>query len=249
MIGRPQVTESREDVSRFMVHLTRNDSGEWTGGGGDTARRNFLAIYNDRTILAPKAHCLHANKVASSLRKKFHVACFSEMPLTALRHVTQPIPGRQIQLEPYGFVFKREFIIGNGGQEVTYVNSYEGNNDVRDGYDSIFEIAAQKNFMGRMWRTLPFLSAMHDRCDFSWEREWRVLGEVKFNYSDLVCVILPENEMGIFKFKLAQNGIAWISPEWSFEKMVESLTDQQRKTRRLKPPTDTPKIPRRLSKA
>ena len=248
MIGRPEVTESREDISRFMVHLTRDDSNEWDEG--QSAKRNFLAIYNDRKILALKAHCLHAKKVQGFLQAKFNVACFSEMPLAAIKHVTQPIAGRQIQLEPFGFVFKRDFIISKGGQQVTYVNSYEGNDAVREGYDSIFEIAARKHFTGKMWKTLPFVSAMHDRCDFTWEREWRVLGNVEFNYSDLVCVVLPEEGHGPLKFSLTQKGIAFVSPEWSLEKIVESLADQQRRTRHLNPPaTDLKSLLRRTAKA
>ena len=175
-------------------------------------------------------------------KEKCRVSCFSEMPLTAIKHVAKPIEGRRIELEPYGFVFRRDFMLENGAQQVTYVNSHAGNNMVRESYDRAFEIAQKNNFTGKLWQQLPFVSAMSDRFDFHWEREWRVLGDLAFNYSDLVCVILPENKMGIFKFKLAQQGIAWISPEWSFEKMVESLTGQQRSTRRLKPISVAPPI-------
>lgn len=235
MIGRPNITESRGDISRFMVHLTRDDTGEWANGGGDTARENFLAIYNERTILAPKAHCLHAKKVPLPYRKKFHVACFSEMPLTEIQHVTQHIRGRQVQLEPYGFVFRRDFMLSAGAQQVTYVNSH-ADNPVREAYDMLFEMYAKRKFNGKAWKSLPFVSALHERCDFSWEREWRVLGELNFNYSDLVCVVLPDEKMGPFKVQLAQNGVTWISPNWGYERMLEELSDQQDRTRRLKLP-------------
>lgn len=234
MIRRREVTLRREDISRFVVHLTRDDSGEWEGAG-QVARLNFLDIYHQRRILALEAHCLHAKKMTLKQRKKCRVACFTEMPLTAIRHAVSPIPGRRIQLEPYGFVFKREFIIQNGAQQVQYVNSYAGNSGVRVGYDSVFRIAAKSDFSGKMWRTLPFVSAMHDGCDFSWEREWRILGDLRFNYSDLVCVILPEEGSGPLKFSIAQKGISWIAPDWEAEQIIESLSDQQRRTRRLSP--------------
>ncbi len=230
-----------------MVHLTRDDSGEWPGGGGDTARNNFLAIYHERTILAADTHCLHARKMTPSQRKKCGVACFSEMPLSAIKHVAKPIPGRRIQLEPYGLVFKRDFIIEKGGQQVTYVNNYEGNNAVRASYDRAFEIAAKNDFTGKLWKQLPFVSAMNDKCDFFWEREWRVLGAVEFNYSDLVYVILPEEGSGPLKFALAQKGISWISPEWGLERIVEELSDQQTQTHRLAFPAKKTKC--RLTKA
>jgi hypothetical protein len=241
MIGRPEVTENREDISRFMIHLTRDDSGEsdWTG---QSASKNFLNIYNTRTLSALKAHCLHAWRMTDGQKEKCKVTCFSEMPLTAIRHVAKPIEGRRIELAPYGFVFRREFMLEKGAQQVTYVNSYEGNNAVRESYDRDFEIGQKNNFTGKVWKKLPFISAMSDRYDFYWEREWRILGDFEFNYSDLVCVILPEDKMGIFKTKLAQQGIAWISPEWGFERIVDSLSDQQRRTRKFKPIPVEPSI-------
>ena len=233
MIRPNEVTEHRNDISRFMVHLTRDDSDEWKSGGG-SARKNFLSIFRERRIMATNPHCLHANRVGDSLRKKLKVSCFSEMPLNAIRHATKPIKGRKIQLEPYGFVFSREFILENGGQEVTYVNSYGANKLVREGYDKVFEIAKKGKFKGEMWKVLPFLSAMHERCDFHWEREFRILGDLKFKRSNLICVILPEEGLGPFKFSLAQKGVAWISTGWGYEKIVEKLADQQRRTKRLK---------------
>ncbi|HTQ39422.1 MAG TPA: hypothetical protein VMJ32_10355 [Pirellulales bacterium] len=248
MIGHPDVIEHREDVSRFMIHLTRDDSNEWKGGGG-TARQNFLDIYRQRTILALRAHCLHAWKMTSSQEMKCRVACFSAMPLSSIKHIAKPIQCRQIGLEPYGFVFKRNFIIEKGGQEVTNVNSYAGNDAVRASYDRAFEIAAKNNFTGKLWRQLPFVSAMNERYDFFWEREWRVLGNVEFIYSDLVCVILPEDSNGPLKFGLAQKGISWISPEWGLERIVEELADQQKRTRRLNPQAVKQVTQRRFSNA
>ncbi len=238
MIGRPEITESRGDISRFMVHLTRNDTGEWDGAGA-CAAKNFGEIFRSLEIRALKAHCLHGPKVrllSEKYRSKFEVACFTETPLDQIKHLVKPIAGRATQLEPFGFVFRSEFIKSLGGQQVTYVNSYEANSFVREGYDAIYQSAVNNNFRGKGWRILPHVSALNERCDFAWEREWRVVGSVKFAISDLVCVILPEDFHGPIRFGLAQRGIAVVSPEWSYEKMVESLSDQQRRTRRLKPP-------------
>jgi hypothetical protein len=43
-----------------------------------------------------------------------------------------------------------------------------------------------------VWRIFPYINAMHERCDFSWEREWRCRRSLRFKESDLVCLILPE---------------------------------------------------------
>jgi hypothetical protein len=76
-----------------------------------------------------------------------------------------------------------------------------------------------------------------------------VLGKVEFRYSELVCVILPDEGSGPLKFGLTQKGIAWISPEWGLERIVEEVADQQRRTRRLTPPAQKQRISRTLAKA
>jgi len=246
MIGRSDITETREDISRFMVHLTRDNSADFDNG--QSATKNFGDIYRSREILAVKAHCLHGRKVRLlpvRHRSKFEVACFTETPLEQIKHLTKPMAGRRTQMEPYGFVFKSEFIKALGGQQVTYINSYAGNSHVREGYDAIYQTGVSNDFRGKGWQILPHVSAMHQRYDFAWEREWRVAASVKFDLSDLVCVILPDDYHAPLRFRLTQRGISVISPEWSYERMVESLSEQQRLTRRLKPLQPVKKKPAR----
>src|SRR5258708_7347548 len=100
------VTELREDVSRFVVHLTRDDRKDFTGGG--KAKANFLAILNEKKILAARPHCLHHAKVKDTPQEKsFNVACFTEVPLNQIQFLVGPIAGRRIELESYGFVFTK----------------------------------------------------------------------------------------------------------------------------------------------
>ena len=84
-----------------------------------------------------------------------------------------------------------------------------------------------------MWRLLPFLNAMHERYDFSWEREWRVVQDFKFRLKDLVCVILPHKGEESLKEKFARYGLAVISPGWTYEQILTELACQQRTTRRF----------------
>jgi hypothetical protein len=46
----------REDVSRFVIHLTRNDKQDFSNGG--SARKNFLKSLVERHIRAYSPHCL-----------------------------------------------------------------------------------------------------------------------------------------------------------------------------------------------
>ena len=49
-------------------------------------------------------------------------------------------------------------------------------------------------------------------ADFSWEREGRVRGDLKFSSRDIVCLILPADREEPLKGRMAENGIAVISP-------------------------------------
>jgi hypothetical protein len=234
MMRWPQVMEYRKDISRFMVHLTRDDRG--TDENGATARDNFLNILASRTIGAYRPHCLHTKRLPDAHRSKFKVACFTECPLSQIEHMAGSIPGRQISLEPWGFVFHREFLIEMNAQPVTYINSYGSDQSVRDAYDAIFESSLKMDFAGSKWKVLPFVSAMHDGCDFAWEREWRRRGSLSFEISDIVCAVVPDDVDLEVKKKLAASAIPMYSPGWNLERMIEESGRQQRRVQRLASP-------------
>lgn len=242
------VTERREDFSRYMVHLTRDDR-EATEWHGMTARENFDNILLHLEIAALAPHCLHRKKVPSEYRDNLKVCCFTETPLDQIEHLIGSIPGRQIKLEPYGFVFPREFMLLNGAQQVTAVNCYSGNG-VRDGYDAILETAIKLKFKNRSWKTLAFVSAMHEGYDFSWEREWRIRGMLKFTLDDLKYVILPDDDDQELIEDLVKKGISYICPGWTYERIADELSAQQRRTKKILTPK--PKIifqPKKLKNA
>lgn len=228
-------TRDREDISRFVVHLTRDDRKTFTNGA--SPRANFLAIIKSREIYSIRPHCLfnvQVKKLPKEVRDKFNVACLTETPLNQLHLLVGAIPGRQIELEPFGFVFTKEFIAAKGGQPAIYVNSYNQKVWLRESTDALFQTACvDGKLTPKLWRLLPFINAMHERYDFSWEREWRVRNGLKFALADLVCVILPSEGEDDLKEKFAKSGIAVISPGWAYEQIVTELARQQRKTKSL----------------
>ena len=196
------------------------------------ASHNFEEILDDRKILAIKPHCLHAPRLKSQperIREKFKVACFTETPLAEVKHLLNI--RRRINLEAYGFVFERDYLLQKGAQPAQYFSEYHGHKAKRVAFDTIFDLSEKTRFSGKMWKILPLVNVMHDGHDFAWEREWRVVGDVEFDLEDLVCVILPEYETNLRK-ELAAKGIAAIDPEWSHEQVVVELARQQRRTRR-----------------
>ena len=126
----------------------------------------------------------------------------------------------------------REFLMEKPAQPVFYVNSYCEDKGTREAFDRVFEIASRSKFTGKTWKLLPFLSAMHARYDFGWEKEWRHLGHLDFEFDDLECVVVPEDVSQKIKRMLAELAIPMYSPGWSLERMVEESRKQQRRVKR-----------------
>ena len=225
-------TQHRTDYSRCIVHLTRDDRKSFTNGA--SARENLLQILKNKSIWAVKPHCIYNEKISEFTEKQqagYRVACFTEVPLSQLHLLVQEIPGRKIKLEPYGVVFTKDFIASKGGQPAIYINSYDGNIRVREAVDHLFSVATDSDEHKILRRIVPFMNAMHEQYDFTWEREWRTTKSLDFKLGDLVCIILPEKGEDDIKKKALQAGIAVISPGWTYEQIITELADQQRKTK------------------
>ena len=226
---RANVRDNRTDLSPFMFHLTRDDRGQPDGA---TARENFENILASGEIAALRPHCMHADDLPEYARKRFNVSCYSETPLSQIKMLVRKIIGRRIKLASYGLAFKREFLIAQGAKPVHNVISYGGDMAMREAYDEILERAIRTKQWNKALGVLPFLSAMHERYDFSWEREWRVRGPVKFTMDDVEFVILPEGIAIDLHLKLKKQGVMVICPTWGYEKTIERIADQHRRLRR-----------------
>ncbi|GIU18407.1 hypothetical protein TUM4261_39170 [Shewanella sp. c952] len=228
MASKDKAIQGRADLSQFVIHLTRNDSSD----GGYTAPENFKSMLADMIIEAYAPHCLHSQEIPDRYKARYNVACFTEVPLTQLHQLTKHIRGRKVQLQPYGFVFRREFIVENGAQPVININSYGGNREVRDAADELFEIVKKNGFdKGKVCRLLPFLNAMHEAYDFSWEREWRIVGGLEFEPVDVVAVVLPKGGEEGLRAKFIKKGIPVLSPGLTYEEIVYEFSLQQRATK------------------
>lgn len=230
--AKSRAVEGRGDISRFVVHLTRDDRKDFPRGGASAAE-NFDSIVRERRVRAYIPHCLHKERIPENRKKRFSVCCFTETPLSELHLLTRYIPGRRVRLSEYGLVFSREFLITKGAQPALYINSYGENTWLREAADKLCDMAAEDDFKrGKLWRILPYLNAMHERYDFTWEREWRVRGDLAFQAGDIVCAILPEEEEEEWKSKFLGRGVPVVSPGWSTERIVAELSGQARKARR-----------------
>ena len=231
---------TRDDLSRFLVHLTR----EYQGA---SAENNLIAMLRHKRIEARNAHCLFSPKIATIgfsnvLKKQFNTVCFTEAPLNQLRHLTQDIPRRKIQLCPYGLIFWKANLLEAGANPAVYINSKASG--LRElllrQFDEHFkELRQYKQFKAQFTDDADaiigyysLINIISDRVDFSWEREWRLKGEFKFGFDTLVGIVAPDpkafrktldREFGL-KLREELARIPLVSPEWNYEQLVEEMT-------------------------
>jgi hypothetical protein len=234
-MSREIALSGREDDSRFMVHLTRDDRSDHPDDG-NTAKKNLLSILRSKCISAIEPHCTfnrRIKKLPEKIKRRFYTVCLTETPLNQIHLLVRHIPGRSIKLSSYGICFTKDFIVNKEGQPALYINEYENNTWLRECVDQLYDTSVSaKHLTKPLWRILPYVNSMHEGYDFSWEREWRIGGDLTFSNRDIVCLILPTSEEEL-KERMATAGIATISPGWTYEQIVSELAKQQRTVRFL----------------
>ena len=235
----------RDDISKFVVHLCRNCR-------GSTARQNLISILSAHLIEARSAHCLFSRlfpelQFSPKLQSAFKTVCFTEAPLNQISPLCRRIPGRRIELQPYGLVFYREHIVDSGGSPSIYINS--DGTDLRDylieqfrehfkGIKSLRKFKQnQRARHEQIIQYYSFINKMGAGYDFSWEREWRFTGNFDFEYQDLVAIIakspltmktqISKQIKGSRSASLRK--IPIISPDWGYERIVDELSRQLRR--------------------
>ncbi len=226
----------RDDVSRFLVHLTRTvDEG--------SAEDNLLSILKGRTIQARRFHCLCMHKIGKlglkdDLGDRFKSVCLTETPLTQIRHIAKKIDGRDIELAPFGVVFRRKDLLERGATPAVYLNGKIGGvgrllNDrfYHDFKDAKSLAAAQAKHGGNLDAIINHyatLNTIRSGYDFTWEREWRFVGNLPVDFAEVYVILARkpkefrercEDELPP-KVWASVAKIPMISPDWSYEALV-----------------------------
>jgi len=217
-----EVLSSRADYSTFLMHLTRAQ-------GAKSARRVLQEILDARSLEAAKPHCLFGHLLNNEDDEEhFNVVCFTEAPLHQVRLFIGPIEGRGVELEPYGLVFTKEFIGSKGGNPALYINTYY-HDELKDAALELFHKAAEEGFEdSSITKLLPFITifgktATGGAHDFHWEREWRVVGDVAFDYPDVIVGLCPEDDIEDFQDDFPD--VTFISPCWGLDRIIKHLRE------------------------
>lgn len=235
-----RIPREREDLSRFLVHLTRDYNDK-------RAYSNLISILRDKTIYARNAHCLVMHKIKKMgftpvLQREFNTVCFTETPLTQIQQLLAIDEERKIELKPYGLIFWKDDLFERGASPAVYINAKgtSVNKFLLDEFHKIFErITTLKKFKKskaehyeNIVHYYSLVNVVKDSHDFMWEREWRHHGNFRFKYEDIVAII-ANNPDGFekvckrqFKPKVFEyiRKLPIINPNWSCEELIEKMT-------------------------
>jgi len=213
--------EAKEDYSKYLVHLTRAKDGLRGGQILDT-------ILSEKTLRAYQHHCYFDKNLelpdSVEIRDQFKVVCFTETPLGQIDALLQPLLGRWYQPGSYGLVFEKKFIREMGGNLVFYVTR-----DVAEPLWKLYWKVKKNEFPEKLHKSACRMLALVTLCDntsdWHWEREWRIVGDLKFTRQQVYCGICPESNIPYFSNEYFP--IKFIDPYWRRDRIIRELVKQK----------------------
>jgi hypothetical protein len=228
-----EILDRRTDLSTFVVHLTRD-------GDGMSAKERLESIVEMGRLTAGSPmgwaqSCADAPHLDVAGAPQLAVS-FSETPLENIYSMFAEIDGRSVNLQPYGLAFTKMAARRKGGNPIWYVDRTAGADHQWATAMAIDELAKEALKSGsdevrsRIGKLLPFFEVMgswpQGQKEFWWEREWRHVGDMEFDASDVALWLCPESDVEHFE-NLLQGGGRVVDPSWSLERIVASLAGQK----------------------
>ena len=229
--GIDEVLVSRNDLSPFLVHLTREYNGR-------SPRQNLTRILNSRRLkygnepMSVARYRYPYGKISNEqMETYFKAVSFTETPLSELHNLLD-IEGRSISLSPYGLVFLRETCVKKGAAPVIYINNTLGDKDrvveslcrlIRRAPLAAQEILPLVSFFGQKLRRYK-KSLRYGEMDFTWEREWRYAsanGYFEFDESDLFMGLCPHSRIREFEERF--DWLAFMDPRSKLGRYVGKI--------------------------
>lgn len=216
--------DKKRDYSPLLVHLTRDGFNNL--GNEIVSARKILDdfILSDKKLIAYNHYCLFKDKVDSlddTNKNKFKVVCFTETPIDQIEVLLERVHGRNKPLSPYGLVFKKEYIRQKGGNPAFYI---AGN--LSAPLWSLYDNASKDTFPDADCKVLALINKCDEAIDFHWEREWRIVGDLKFDLKDIYCGLCLEENISDFESKYKP--VIFISPSWGINKILDKVVAKTR---------------------
>lgn len=219
MLSAEYVKARRADLSSFLVHLTRQYDGR-------SARQSLLGILRAKQIKAMNFCCIfqrELEQLEGAPSKPFKVVCFTETPLGDINYLSMEMAGRTKQLKPYGLVFRKKSIINAGGNPVFYLTTSSSSGKKRQAaLWNCFKVARKAGLQYHEYASfLPLVNKVDATHDFSFEREWRVVGDFRFLHRDVFLGLAPVEAMAEMEGRF--RAFPWVSPRWGRDQIIEKL--------------------------
>jgi hypothetical protein len=226
----------RNDLSHFLVHLTRDTK--------HRAKTNLARILSSCTLECgpePISDARFRYPIGDldneTKRNYFSAISFTETPIGEIHNLLE-IGRRKADLKPYGVVFLKERLRKRGVSPVIYVNNLKGDQDKTvEALCSLIKTPYDKEAR----RLLPLVAvfgkmlspregtARNQSIDFTWEREWRYAGNRSFKFSrkDLFIGLCPDKEISYFEAKF--DWLGFIDPRLTMKWYAEKLLDVKKR--------------------
>jgi hypothetical protein len=223
----------RTDLSTFVVHLTRDtDSG--------CARENLNSIIRDRRLRAgdPKGWATWDGfRLPTPALETQRVVCFTETPLEHAYAMFADIAGRSVCFKPYGVAFPKMIARWMGVNPVWYIDMSRPPGEFREwtiakALNALVQTAAGDFPNNPISQITPFIEGMGTFSngnggtkyrEFSWEREWRHLGDLSLDrWWAKALWLCPEREIDDVA-RLVGDGAHCIDPAWGLERIIGHL--------------------------
>jgi hypothetical protein len=180
LLGTQKHRDAR-DLSDYLVHMT-------------TSPAALASIITSGRIEARNPFGLGCG--LHMVEDKHKAACFTEMPLSELDRLRE-------RRKSWGIAFKREFVLKQGGQRVWYLDIDKAPYHAIHGLkESAFE---SRDWDNPIWNITPFVDQWNPEKNytFDWEREWRVVGGLRFDHEDVVLLIGLDGVDPLFHEKIS----------------------------------------------
>lgn len=211
-LSREQFLQKKRDYSPYLVHLTRQTEFY-------PAKGVLECILDEGILRAYNHYCIfkdEINKLGKNVQDKFKVVCFTETPIDLIEILLERFQGRSTILEPYGLVFKKDYIRDNNGNPVFYITG-----DLSAPLWNLFENAKVNEFSKEEYKVLALINKCDEIIDFHWEREWRIVGNLEFQIAAIIyCGLSEEKYIPHFEKKY---DLKFIDPYWGINKILDKL--------------------------